>query len=57
MFEEFAKQRVDCGEATINCVIGGSGPPVLVAAWLSAEPGDVGRRGALAGAKFYCGLR
>lgn len=30
MFEGFAKKRVDCGEATINCVVAGNGPPVLM---------------------------
>jgi haloacetate dehalogenase len=30
MFEGFARKRVDCGEATIHCVVAGSGPPVLL---------------------------
>jgi haloacetate dehalogenase len=30
MFEGFARKRVDVGAATINCVVGGSGPPVLL---------------------------
>ena len=30
LFEGFERRRVDTGEATINCVIGGSGPPVLM---------------------------
>jgi haloacetate dehalogenase len=30
MFEGFARKRVDCGAATINCVVAGSGPPVLL---------------------------
>jgi haloacetate dehalogenase len=30
MFEGFERKRVDCGEATINCVVGGNGPPVLL---------------------------
>jgi haloacetate dehalogenase len=30
MFENFARKRIDCGEATINCVVGGKGPPVLL---------------------------
>ena len=30
MFEGFARKRVDCGAATINCVVAGNGPPVLL---------------------------
>ena len=30
MFEGFARHKIDTGEATINCVVGGSGPPVLL---------------------------
>jgi haloacetate dehalogenase len=30
MFEGFARHRVDCGEATIHCVVGGNGPPLLL---------------------------
>jgi haloacetate dehalogenase len=30
MFEGFARRKIDTGEATINCVVGGSGPPVLL---------------------------
>ena len=30
MFEGFERKRVDCGEATINCVVAGNGPPVLL---------------------------
>jgi haloacetate dehalogenase len=30
MFEGFERKRVDCGEATINCVVAGKGPPVLL---------------------------
>ena len=30
MFEGFARKRVDCGGATINCVVAGNGPPVLL---------------------------
>jgi haloacetate dehalogenase len=30
MFEGFERKRADCGEATINYVIAGSGPPVLL---------------------------
>ena len=30
MFEGFDRKRVTLGEATINCVVGGQGPPVLL---------------------------
>jgi haloacetate dehalogenase len=30
MFEGFARKRADCGEATIDCVVAGNGPPVLL---------------------------
>lgn len=30
MFETFRHDRIDTGETVINCVIGGSGPPVLL---------------------------
>ena len=30
MFEGFARKRVDCGGATIHCVVAGNGPPVLL---------------------------
>jgi haloacetate dehalogenase len=30
MFGGFARKRIDCGEATINCVVAGNGPPVLL---------------------------
>jgi haloacetate dehalogenase len=30
MFEGFERKRVDCGDATINCVVAGNGPPVLM---------------------------
>ncbi|HEY5209489.1 MAG TPA: alpha/beta hydrolase [Stellaceae bacterium] len=30
MFDSFARHRIDTGEVTINCVVGGSGPPVLL---------------------------
>lgn len=30
MFEGFERQRIEVGEVSINCVIGGSGPPVLM---------------------------
>lgn len=30
MFEGFERKKIDTGDAVINCVIGGSGPPVLM---------------------------
>jgi haloacetate dehalogenase len=30
MFESFVRHRLDVGEVKINCVVGGSGPPVLL---------------------------
>jgi len=30
LFEGFERHRIDCGEATINCVVGGNGPPLLL---------------------------
>lgn len=30
MFEGFARHRIDTGEVTINCVVGGSGPAILL---------------------------
>ena len=46
MFENFQRHRIDTGEVTINCVVGGSGPPVLLlhgypqclAMWARAAP-------------------
>jgi haloacetate dehalogenase len=30
VFEDFDRKRIDVGQVTINCVIGGSGPPLLM---------------------------
>ena len=30
MFEEFDRSQIDLGEVTVNCVVGGAGPPVLL---------------------------
>ena len=30
MFDGFARHKIDTGDAVINCVVGGSGPPVLL---------------------------
>ena len=30
MFEGFARKQIDTGDAVVNCVIGGSGPPLLM---------------------------
>ena len=30
MFEGFAHRKIDVGEVTINCIVGGEGPPVLL---------------------------
>ncbi len=30
MFEGFEKQRIACKGVRVNCMVGGSGPPVLL---------------------------
>jgi haloacetate dehalogenase len=30
VFEQFDRRRIDLGEVTVNCVVGGAGPPVLL---------------------------
>jgi haloacetate dehalogenase len=44
MFEHFSNRTINVGNVEISCVIGGSGPPVLLLHGFPQKQSDVGPR-------------